>query len=286
MHTWKRTLSTIITAAWLLAISFSCSEDHPVTPSITPPEDLEKLPTDTGGEHTPVYFDPNTTAYGYFVYTPSGYATNQAVYPLLVFLHGSGERGNSLVDTTVLAKVLVHGPPNLITGKKWMPRYPMIVVSPQCHEFQWDPAKIHHLIDDIVKKYRINTHRIYLTGLSMGGYGTCSYLEAYASTGFVAAAVPICGGGNPMRASQYVNTPLWAFHGDADNVVPVTNSIQLVKSINDLNPAVRAKLTIYPGVGHDSWTRTYDGSGMGTESQNYTPFAMSLYDWLFTYSKQ
>ena len=190
-----------------------------------------------------------------------------------------------MVDPSVLKKILANGPPSLIRSNKWAPRWPMIVLSPQCHDSWWIPSKVHQLIKTIIHNYRINAHRIYLTGLSMGGYGTFAYIEAYSTAGFVAACVPICGGGNPSLASRYMNTPLWAFHGEADATVSVSNSINTVKAINALEPAVRAKLTIYPNVGHDSWDMTYDGSGMGKESHSYDPFDISIYDWMFQYSK-
>jgi predicted peptidase len=204
---------------------------------------------------------------------------------MLVFLHGSGAKGNSSVDTSVLNVVLRDGPPKLIYSKNWSPSSPMIVVSPQCHEDTWDAAKLHQLIKFITQDYRINMHRIYLTGFSMGGYGTFSYIDAYSDTGYVAAAVPICGGGNPLHASKFKNTPLWAFHGEADRTVPVINSINMVQAINAQHPAIPAALTTYPGVDHDSWTRTYDGTGMGTESKSYDPFNKSIYDWMLQYTK-
>lgn len=259
----------------------SCSKNE----SAPDYKELQNLPKDTGGIHSAVVYNSTVNPYGYYIYTPSGYEKNDAVYPLLVFLHGSGEKGNSTTDASVLKKVLANGPPKLINAKKWAPKYPMIVVSPQCHDSGWNPAKIHKLIAMIVQNYRINTGRIYLTGLSMGGYGTYSYVEAYADTGYVAAVVPVCGGGNTSKAKSYKNVPLWAFHGDADLTVLVSQSINMVNAINALSPAVKAKLTIYPGVAHDSWTRTYDGSGMGTGKAEYDPFNLSIYDWMFTFRK-
>jgi predicted peptidase len=246
---------------------------------------LVNLPKDKGGIQIPVYYDSLKTEYGYYAYTPSEYATNKVIYPLLVFLHGAGERGSSLKDTTQLKKLLLHGPPMLIDKKQWNPRYPMIVVSPQCHEGSWNAEKIHRFFKYLISKYRVNTKRIYLSGLSMGGFGTFSYLQTYSDTGYVVAAVPICGGGNPVYAKELTRVPIWAFHGEADPVVNVSRSKDMMESINALNPMITAKLTIYPEVGHNSWARTYDGTGMGCESKEYDAFNLTIYDWMFRYSR-
>lgn len=241
---------------------------------------LSNLPTDKGGKHLPFILGSTDSPYGFYIYTPSEPGPE---YPLLIFLHGAGEKGNSSSNPILLDMVLRHGPPKLIQGKKWSPVYPMIVVSPQCHENSWDPAKIHRLIKFLLVNFKVNKKRIYLTGLSMGGFGTFNYLTAAADSGLVAAAVPICGGGNASKAEEMKHIPLWAFHGDSDEIVDVSASINMVNAINSKKPPVRAKLTLYPGVGHDSWTRTYDGSGMGTESEAYDPFAMDIYRWMLQY---
>lgn len=264
------------------SLSFSCTKKNSMVPDYSI---LVNLPKDTGGIQTPVYYNSKVNSFGYYIYTPSGYKDNQAEYPLLIFLHGSGEKGNSMLDNTVLKKVLSNGPPKLIELKKWMPVYPMIVVSPQCHDSWWDGKKLHKFIGEILSHYRINKSRVYLTGLSMGGFGTFNYIETCYDSSYIAAAVPICGGGNPYMAPFYRKTPLWAFHGDADNTVNVSNSINMVKAINDENPLIPAKLTIFSGVGHDSWTITYDGSGMGKERKDYDPFDVSIYNWMFQYTK-
>lgn len=248
--------------------------------------DLRALPMDSGGEQKAEYLDPDKNIYGHYSYLPGGYKENGPAYPLIVFLHGSGEKGNSQNNPDELVKVLRNGPPRLIKDNKWASPFPAIVVSPQCHDNWWNPDKIHEFITYIVKKYNINESRIYLTGLSMGGFGTFSYIEKYGDLGYVAAAIPICGGGNPNKAEAFANLPLWAFHGDADKTVVVQKSIEMVEAINKATPKYKAKLTIYSGVKHDSWTMTYDGSGMGKESQAYDPFNEDIYSWLFKYSKK
>jgi predicted peptidase len=259
----------------VILFAFSCKKDKMVDYNI-----LSNLPVDNGGINTSNPLGSNAAPYGYYIYTPS---ETDPEYPLIVFLHGSGEKGNSSNDPTILDMVLRNGPSRLIKDKKWHPTYPVVVVSPQCHDDKWNPAKIHALIKYIIDNYSINTKRIYVTGLSMGGYGTFSYLTTTADSCFAAAAVPICGGGNTSQVSKMKHIPLWAFHGDADLTVLPSKSIEMVNAINALNPAVRAKLTMYPGIGHDSWTKTYNGTGMGTERADYDAFNMQIYDWMFQY---
>ena len=286
-----KTLSKVVITPLLFLLISSCGKNNaPDAPTVTPPPvssdaDLKSLPKDQGGVQTAVYLN-NNIDYGYYIYTPSGYSSNQDKYPLLIFLHGGGEEGNSQVDPNYLKRVLTHGPPELISKKQWSPVYPMIVVSPQETGSRFDPDSLQHFIKYIVSNYRINTHRIYLTGLSMGGISAYNYLSKYAKTGYVAAAVPLS---IRFDANRYpnpldlLNFPLWTFVGSAD--IGVNDCINIANSINQLKPALKAKLTIFPGVGHDCWDPVYSGSAMGTGDKNYDPFNMSIYDWMFQYSK-
>ena len=194
---------------------------------------------------------------GYYAYLPEDHYLHPTQrFPLLIFLHGAGEKGNG---TTELSRVLVHGPPKLIQQGQTLP---FIVISPQLPASQggWPVALVDELVARARLDYRVDTTRVYLTGLSMGGYGTWAYAEARPSV--VAAVVPIAGAGNTGQACQMREVPVWAFHGDADGTVNVSGSIDMVNALNACLPApsVTPLLTIYPGVGHDSWTRTYDGS--------------------------
>jgi predicted peptidase len=247
---------------------------------------LQNLPADSGGVQKAYPYESTDSPYGFYAYTPSGYSADGPEYPLLVFLHGSGEKGNSAADPAKLDLVLRNGPPMLIKKNQWSPTYPMIVTSPQCHDGGWNAQKIHEFIKYVRANFRVNTKRIYVTGLSMGGYGTFSYIGEYGDDSYAAACVPICGGGNTGKAENFMNVPIWIFHGDADGTVPVNNSIKMADAINALNPQLKAKLTIYPGVGHNSWSITYDGTGMGRESRDFDDFSMSVYDWMFQYQKE
>jgi predicted peptidase len=135
---------------------------------------------------------------------------------------------------------------------------------------------------------KIDTSRIYLTGLSMGGYATFDLLSTYGEDAHVAAAVPICGGGelSETGTANLSKIPLWVFHGDVDKTVSPEYSKTIVPAINALNPKVEAKLTVYPGVGHDSWTMTYDGFGMGKEDPAYDPFGQDIYAWMNKYKSK
>ena len=181
----------------------------------------------------------------YLLYLPKDYA-QQDSWPLLLFLHGAGERGDDL------ERVKVHGPPKLIAAGK---EFPFIVVSPQCPSNQWwQPHELAALLDEIVEKYKVDQDRVYVTGLSMGGYGTWS-LAGFSPDRF-AAIVPICGGGDPRTVRRFPHLPVWVFHGAKDSVVPLAASEEMVEALKKVNGNV--KFTVYPEADHDSWTEAYN----------------------------
>ena len=181
----------------------------------------------------------------YLLYLPKDYDAKES-WPLLLFLHGAGERGDDL------ELVKKHGPPKLISEGK---AFPFLVVSPQCPKDRWwEPMELVALLDEIARKYNVDQDRIYLTGLSMGGFGTWR-LAAFAPDRFAAIA-PICGGGETYWAKQIAPLPVWAFHGAKDAGVPLERSEEMVVALKKQggNP----KLTVYPNAEHDSWTETYN----------------------------
>lgn len=207
---------------------------------------------------------------------------------MLIFLHGSGEKGNSSANPANLDKILVTGIPQMIKSKKWNPKYPMLVASIQCHEDWFDVNKVKLATEFFMNNYAVDTTRIYMTGLSMGGFEVWDQITVHGKKSHITAAVPVSGS-VPMstdRAKKASTIPLWVFHGDADATVNMSGDVNMVKAINDLNPPLRAKLTIYPGVGHDAWTRTYTGSGIGSGSADYDKFDMDIYEWMFQYKKE
>lgn len=194
----------------------------------------------------------------YLLYLPEGYEKDTAQkWPLMIFLHGSGESG------TDLEKVKVHGPPRLIKeGRK----FPFIVVSPQATN-GWQTFQLIGLVKELKQNLRVNPDKVYLTGLSMGGYGTWDLATEYPHE--FAAIAPVCGGGDTSKAWMLRHVPVWCFHGALDNVVPPVLSEQMVAAVKKYNPAV--KFTLYPDANHDSWTTTYSND--------------SFYTWLLAQSK-
>ena len=275
-------ISKILVCLILISLSGMACETNKMSRSDF--NKLENLPPDLGGTHQAHQLQLTDSPYGFYVYAPST-DVEHVKFPLLVFLHGSGERGNSSEDIQVLDRVFKHGPPKLINQNEWQPSYPVIVASPQCHDTGWFSNNVHEFIKYVIDNYPVNTDRIYLTGLSMGGYGTFDYVYDYGDNGFVSACVPICGGGKTNQTDNYKNIPFWAFHGDEDHSVPVQKSISTINAINELRPEIKAKLTIYPGVAHDSWTQTYNSRGIGSESEDYDAFDQPIYDWMFQYHR-
>ena len=133
--------------------------------------------------------------------------------------------------------------------------FPFVLVSPQCPEgIWWSVDVLCALLDEVLSKYRIDEERVYLTGLSMGGFGTWSL--AMARPEQFAAIAPICGGGDPDQVRRIKDVPVWVFHGAKDGLVPVQKSEEMVRALEACGGDV--KLTVYPEAAHDSWTETYD----------------------------
>ena len=213
------------------------------------------------GQHSAVLARKVLLELDYLIYLPENYGKEQKAWPLVVFLHGAGERGSDL------NRVKFHGPPKRVEQGS---AFPFILVSPQCPTDKWWPNMIEHvmaLVDETAENYSIDENRIYLTGLSMGGYGTWTIASTYPQR--FAAIAPVCGGGQPYLAGNLKNTPIWAFHGAKDPVVPLQQSQQMVDAVNQSGG--NAKLTVYPEADHDSWTETYNSD--------------ELYEWLLSQSK-
>ncbi len=191
----------------------------------------------------------------YLLFLPKGYdASSPKRWPLILFLHGSGERG------TNVWKVATHGPPEKVTSE---PDFPVILVSPQCPDGEiWSNDKLLALLDEITRNYAVDKSRTYLTGLSMGGYGTWNLGLSHPE--LFAAIAPICGGGefiSPYLSSRdkpeaLQTLGIWAFHGAKDPVVPLAETERMVELTKKLGMK-DVKLTVYPEAGHDAWTETY-----------------------------
>jgi len=214
--------------------------------------------SDAKGNQTPQRFTRTVTleqSLDYLLFLPENYdADTPEGWPLMLFLHGAGERGSNL------ERVKVHGPPKQAAGD---PHFPFVLVSPQCPEDEvWNVAELAGLLDAVITTHNIDTNRIVLTGLSMGGYGSWSLGLAHPER--FAAIAPICGGGEilsillaPAAKREHLQTlPIWAFHGANDPVVPPEESQKMIHALKRAG-ARNATLTIYPDTDHDSWTATY-----------------------------
>lgn len=201
----------------------------------------------------------DSQGYRYLLYKPTSKPA-KGKWPLLVFLHGRGERGSNL------NQVKKHGPPKIVESRD----LPFVIASPQCPQTDlwWKPEIVVGLVDNLLQKHSIDPNRVYLTGLSQGGFGTWATAAQYPDK--FAAVAPICGGGKTEWAKKYGSLPVWNFHGDADKVVPVRLSRVMVEAIKKTGGQV--KHTEYYGVGHDSWTRTYRNP--------------KLYEWFLSHSQK
>ena len=200
-------------------------------------------------------------------------------YPLVLFLHGAGERGNDNVSQ------LVHGAAEFARPDR-RSEFPAFVVVPQCPDDQrwvesdWGlesgegkfpdaPSQAMKLtlklVDHLCANKAVDPSRCYVTGLSMGGMG--SWYAAAQTPKRFAALLEVCGGGDPSWADRYAGIPVWAFHGQADRVVPVDRGREMIKALTDVGHAPELRYVEYPGVGHDSWTTTFARD--------------DVYDWLF-----
>jgi predicted peptidase len=233
---------------------------------------LSAFPQSTGPMQTAHEFERQISRAlraNYLLFLPQGYSEKaEQRWPVILFLHGAGERG------TNLAQVKVHGPPKIVENK---PDFPFIVISPQCPPGErWSPELLVHLLDDVIARHAIDTNRVYLTGLSMGGYGTWALGAAYPEK--FAAIAPICGGGETIgillsgrEKRQWISTlGVWAFHGAKDPVVSLEESERMVNALKRAG-CQDVKLTVYPEATHDSWTETYNNP--------------ELYEWFLKHSR-
>lgn len=205
----------------------------------------------------------------YLLFVPKNYKADGQKWPLMLFLHGLGECSN---DDLNLVKI--HGPAKIVDGR---PDFPFVVVSPQCPPpnramkdvpAAWKPEELIQLVDHAIGTLNVDPERVYVTGLSMGGYGTWRLAATYPDR--FAAAVPICGGGDPATMAKPLSkVPIWAFHGEKDTAVPVKKSQDMVDAVRREHGDVQ--LTVYPDVEHNSWVPTYDNP--------------KVYDWLLAHRR-
>ena len=200
---------------------------------------------------------PAEGGYPYLIFMPRGYgADTTQKWPLVIFLHGSGERGS---DIEVVKK---NGPPKVIAQHAGSP---FILVSPQLEVgpdgSRWDTAKLDQLLASLRKRYRVDSSRIYLTGLSLGGYATWAWALKHPE--IFAAIVPVAAQSEDMAdPCSLKDMPIWAFHGDQDDVVDPLAGFATVKKGDACKGSIRPKMTIYPQTTHGSWEPAYDDPAM------------------------
>jgi len=186
----------------------------------------------------------------YRTYLPDDYSDEGSGHPLLLFLHGAGERGSDLsaLTDTALPKHIEEGLD-----------LPFVVVCPQCPiGVGWDPQALVALLDLAIENYNIDHSRVYLTGLSMGGRGTWQLTELVGDR--LAAIASICPPFVYVNPAKFQNLPIWCFHGVMDSVVPVTDSVRMVRMLR--NAGCEVEFTTYANADHDSWTETYTNAAL------------------------
>lgn len=213
---------------------------------------------------------------GYYEYLPPGYTSNTNNYPIVIFFHGLGERGNG---TTEITKVSQNGPPKFV---KFGYKFPFILISPQLKTTfgTWPTWYMDEVVEHVRSYLRVDPSRIYVTGLSLGGGGAWEY--GYTFPQKVAALVPVCGGYNTTSKACTLASnkiPIWASHGDKDTVVPMTRTVNMINAINACTPAISPTpiLTIYPNVAHNAWDFAYR-----TDNSLHTP---NVYEWMMGLTK-
>jgi predicted peptidase len=190
----------------------------------------------------------------YLLWMPEAGQRPAAGWPLVIFLHGSGERGDDL------ARVKANGPPKYAGAGR---RFPFVLVAPQiAADAVWQSDALDALISNLLARLPVDPDRVLITGLSLGGIGAWRYAMDYPQR--LAGIAPVCGAGDPGGAPLLVKLPIWAFHGARDDVVPLFTEQRVVDAVNALGG--RAKFTVYPDVGHNAWDPAYADE--------------ALYDWL------
>lgn len=166
-------------------------------------------------------------------------------WPLVLFLHGSGERGHDL------DLVQREGLPQRVTAGA---RFPFLLVAPQCPAGEtWTLRRLDTVLDHVCERWPVASDAIYVTGLSMGGAATWSLAARHPDR--FAAIIPVCGGGNPRFAKRLRKLPIWTFHGEDDDAMPIADTRAMVAELQRWGAPVR--FTPYANAGHDVWTETY-----------------------------
>jgi len=260
-------------------VMMSCRKDRD-TPTVPVNEIIESLP------HIikPVTERVNDAVGGYYSGLPFNYYSTTKNYPLIIFLPGAGQFGNGRLDLPLL---LNDGIAQMMDEKKFPSNinvngenFSFIVVTPQFSRYPSN-GEVMSFVEFIKKKFRIDATRIYLSGLSMGGFVTTDVGAEYASA--FAAIVPIAGAVSDGDAEEKCakiaagNLPVWVFHNVGDPSINVESPKLFVSLIQKFNPSVAPKITLFPVFGHDAWTRALDPT--------YKENNMNMYEWMLQYTR-
>jgi predicted peptidase len=229
-----------------------------------------------------VFKTTSSSVIAYYESVPADYNSNSNKYPIVIFLHGIGERGPNTTDKNILEdniyKVAKLGPPMYVKNGT---KFPFILISPQLKSNygSWSSSYVMEVINHVKTYLRVDERRIYITGLSLGGGGT--WVTAQDNPKLFAAVVPVCGGYNsPSKAINIAkeNLPVWASHGSVDKIVSMSKTVNMVNAINGCTPkpSPLAKLTIYSGVAHNAWSYAYR-----TDHSLHTP---NVYEWMMSFT--
>lgn len=201
----------------------------------------------------------NKTTYPFWINVPEKESTEKQ--PVLIFLHGKSLSG------TDLNRVRRYG---VLRAMDKGRKIPAIVVAPQVAKGNWNPDKVLEVLEYVKKNYNVDESRIYVCGMSLGGYGTLHFAGKYADK--ITAAVAICGGGNVSDGCKLATIPLWIQHGDVDYIVPMSESKKVVEAIKKCNESADVTLTIIKGGNHGNVERLFHEDAM--------------YDWLFKQKRE
>lgn len=268
-------------AACFVTILLSCSKKNGGEEMPAPPK---PTPAPLTMQQKPFTANIGNNIGGYYVAKPSNYDSTTTRYPLIIFLTGAGQYGNGSID---LPSLLNDGPAQLIDEKKFPASFTVngqtfsfIVFTPQFKNIA-SVLNVKECIAFAKTAYRIDTTRIYLSGLSVGG-------ELAANTGAdiplqLAAIVPLAGVSQDYATSNKCqvlatnNLPVWAFHSQDDPIYLIATATGFVNKINSFNPAIRSKITVWPSGGHDAWTRAIEPA--------YKEGGMNIYEWMLQYKR-
>ena len=279
----------IFMAIAIVGLMASCKKDvqvvDPQTAAVTSEvEDTSNITTSFYNQKA-IRSGSNSNIGGYLEHLPRNYNNTTRNYPLLIFIHGIGELGNG---TSEIGKVVRNSVPRLLQDGKFPSTFSFskstspqsfIVVSPQFKHWP-GTADVNAMVDYAIKKYRVNKHRIYMTGLSMGGGVVMDYAAVHGER--LAAIVPMAEASYPTTAKAQAiakkGLPVWAFHNSGDNRISSSYTVNFVKYINNYHPGKPVFKTIFNAGGHNCWAKASD--------PNYSYNGKNIYEWMLQFTRR